>query len=276
MPEQVDAVARGLARRLVKLVEAKAAEADTSIWVRDVLCDLCGWPKAKLGAQKNAPRGPVDWHAPLARDAIVHIEVKRVGRQLEPEMIIKYLRADATAARHVFGILTNGISWEVWLGGRWFADRNATPVLLRAKHLRIGQGRTAISDSAKSLVNLPDMLARKGARQRWLAEVGESEEVLKTAAQSQRTLRSWAKSYASRFTGTVPLASILRAERDEDGREAPTAVAAALAMRSWAVAKVTLGELGRLTGDRRFAQSKGRVRAMQEALAERFPLLGER
>lgn len=274
MPDQRDAVTRDLARRLVRLVEAKAAEADTSAWVRDVLCDLCGWPKAALRAQVNAPRGPVDWHARIGRDALVHIEVKRIGRVLTPDMILKYLQADARAARRVFGILTNGTEWEVWFGGRWFTEADAKPVWLCGKRLQVASGRTAVPDLVTSLTAFPDLFARSGAVTRWLAEAVESDDLLRAAALSPRARRSWGGAYSKAFTGRLPSHELLTGKSDDDGRVAPEAIAAALALRAWPVAKVIAGEMGRLTGSPRFKQTKRRIRAVQASLARAFPLLG--
>jgi len=273
MPENDDAVPRDLAQRLVRLVGANAAEADTSAWVRDVLCDLCGWPKAGLGAQVNEPRGPVDWHARVGRDAVAHIEVKRVGRPLTPDMILKYLQADARAARRVFGVLTNGTAWEVWLGGRWFADAAANPIRLFGTRLPAGPSRSAIADLTSRLADFPDRFARRGLVTRWLAEAAESEELLTAAALSPRAHRSWARAYPRWFSGRLPSHELITADSEEDGRTEPKAVAAALVLRTWPVAKVVTGEMACLTGSPRFKQTKRRIRATQTALARTFPLL---
>ncbi len=264
---------RDLARRLQRLVTEQAPESSTSLWVVDVLRDLCGWRSAELKPQHRAPRGFIDFQAKVGRDALARIEVKRAGRSLDPDMILGYLREEGGQSRHVFGLLTNGSTWELWLGGRWFEQSSANPVLLDRRHALV-DGESSSHHSQRvteRLASLQEWLARRGLVKRCLEFVTDNDDVLRAAAFSDRTKASWMKSYMNLFTG--PLPDPRRALGLSNGnRVAPEAVAAILAMRRWPVAKVVLGELRRLTGDRRYVLTKRRMRAMQHRLAEEFPL----
>lgn len=223
---------RELARRLQRLVIQQAPESATSLWVLDVLRDLCGWKRAELKPQPRAPRGFIDFEARVGRDALTRIEVKRAGRSLDPDMIIRYLRERSCDSRHVFGVLTNGVTWELWLSGQWFAQARAAPVLLESwRTLTEGETRPHHSQRvAERLISLQAGLGRKDLVKRWLELITDNDEVLRAVAAHPRVRASWAKSYESLFTGSPPSRRSLG--EHNGNRVAPEAVAAAVAMWS--------------------------------------------
>jgi hypothetical protein len=258
--QREDGTAMELARRLRMLVKEGAPESDTSAWVRDLLCDLCGWRKRDLRAQTLAPRGPVDWHARLGATGLVHIEVKRVGRTLQPEMILKYLREDAAAARNVLGILTNGAEWEVWLGGKRFARREVDPVLV--ERLRAFSQHERALDTAARLESFKTRLESRGLIRRALGtaaiEVAQGYSPLLDAVHRSRATRSaWAKAYAEKFSGPLPNARLRFGEFD-GLRINPLAVTARLAMRSPGVARSAHRQVSCLLGTRNFGAARYR------------------
>jgi hypothetical protein len=224
----------------------------------------------------------VDYHARIGRDTLAHIEVKRVGRPLKPEMILKYVNADAAAARHVFGILTNGAEWQVWLGGRLFATAGVHPVHVLSRSV-LGEGDERagrIGDVADRLLRLSETMAFRGCASRWLDYLTDRnsrapERLLRVLSESPRVVETWRRAYASAYTGRVPNPRMRLCEADSSERVAPSSVAAALAMRGYRVAKVVNTDLRRLLGAGRVSGNRNGVRTTRAQLKELYGLPGE-
>lgn len=102
-------------KRLKEVSRRGTPESTVSSFVRDVLIHGCSWRAGHVREQRRAPRGPVDFAVNLPGGVPCNVEVKAGARRLRPEMIEKYLALPGR--RLVYGILTNGVEWELWLGG---------------------------------------------------------------------------------------------------------------------------------------------------------------
>ena len=111
-------------------------EAEVSNWIKPFLTDLCHWPAARFMPQEKVqPRGPVDMILRVDGQEPVLVEVKRLGLSLAPAMIEKYMRRGSAL---MFGILTNGETWQIWASGD--EVRRLGVRLVRLYEVRAGRG----------------------------------------------------------------------------------------------------------------------------------------
>lgn len=107
-------------RRVRKLQDAKSRpdESKTSLMVlSELLVPVCGWRSARVEPQGSAARGIVDYSVRRRDESeLLHLELKRLGRPLDENMVCKYLSADS--ALFEFGLLTNAVEWKLFAWGR--------------------------------------------------------------------------------------------------------------------------------------------------------------
>jgi hypothetical protein len=115
-------------------------ENKVSAFITRALHDHCGWPsysyRGRLIPQVGV-RGIVDYALTQVKGtSTLLLEVKAFRRKLGSEMILKYLPHRANRAlSFVFGVLTNGLEWQLWASGRVVLQYAGRPLQLGATNV---------------------------------------------------------------------------------------------------------------------------------------------
>lgn len=112
--ERVKTCVRKYQKPLAELVRKDVNEADTRLFVTDLLCEALGFDKyADLSTEYRIKNEYADYGIRLDNDLIAFVEVKRVNTKLGPKHL-RQVQSYAVNEGVEWLVLTNGAQWQVY------------------------------------------------------------------------------------------------------------------------------------------------------------------
>lgn len=200
----------------------RAGEPQVSLFLQTrILHKVCRYASGRLKPQDAASRGVIDYSIECERSRRIWIEVKRMGAPLRPDMILKYLDGPvASSFKAVLGVLTNGVEWEFWCGGKGIKALGVKPFIF---------ARLAIA-SAEDFARLRLMFGSSQVFRRYLQGVLSHVPARNALLKRERVCIAFEQGYRERFRGPVP--SLARVLSPSGERVDPRIIAGRLALFS--------------------------------------------